>query len=111
MHICTFFFRAKWAKCNGVTLKKDSVIITTIKDSEPQFGWISDVIISEEQKIILEVIECSIVCYSDHYHSWVVEKTTQKSYLLCNDFTTQQVLTPRRSNINTFFITLKYAVL
>ena len=82
-----------------------------MKDNEPQFGWINEVIISEEQKIILEIIKCSIVCYANHYHSWVVEKTTHKLYLLCNEFTTQQVLTPRHANINTYFITLKYAVL
>lgn len=107
----TNIFRAKWARYNGTTLKKDYTIITCIKDSEPQFGWINDIIISEEQKIILEIVECSIICYANHYHSWVVEKTDQKCCLLCNEFTTQQVLIPRHANINTYFITLKYAVL
>ena len=74
-------FRAKWAKYNGTTLKKDWIIITCIKDSEPQFGWINDVIISEEKKIILEILKCSIICYSNHYHSWLVEKTGQKCCL------------------------------
>lgn len=104
-------FRAKWAKHNGTTLKKDSIIITCVKDGEPRFGWINDVIISEDQKLILEIIKCAIICYSDHYHSWVIEKTAQKSCLMCNDFITQQVLIPRHANINTYFITLKYAIL
>ena len=72
-------------------------------DGEPPFGWVTDAIVSEEQKIILEVIRCSIVCYSNHYHSWVLEKTTQKSCLLWSDFTTQQVLILRHSNIDTFY--------
>ena len=92
-------------------LKKDCIVITCIEDNEPQFGWINDVILSEEQKIILEITKCSIVCYSDHYHSWVIERTTQQSYLMCNNFTTQQILIPRHANINTYFVTLKYAVL
>ena len=91
--------RAKWAKYNGTTLKKHWVIITCIMDSEPQFGWINDVIISKEKKIILEILRCSIICYSNHYHSWVVEKTGQKSCLMYDEFITQQVLIPRRATL------------
>ena len=45
------------------------------------------------------------ICYSEHYHSWVLEKTNQHSYLMHNNSI------PRYANINTYFVTLKYAVL
>ena len=92
-------------------MKKNCIVITCMEDNEPQFGWINDVIVSEEQNIILEITTCSIVCYSDHYHSWVIEKTNQHSYLMHNNLITQQIFIPRHANVNTYFVTLKYAVL
>ena len=80
-----------------MTVKKDCIVICRIEDNEPQFGWINDVIVSEEQNIILGITKCSIVCYSDHYHSWVLEKTNQHSYLMHNNSITQQICIPRHA--------------
>lgn len=115
-HILTLMYfphyRAKWVKYNGTTLTKGYVVITNVIDEyEPEFAWINEVTVSEQQQVILGITKCETICYNSHYHSWEIYKTLDKSVILCTDFTTRQLLVPRHANINTHFITLKHAAL
>lgn len=106
------YYRAKWVKYNGTTLTKDYVVITNVIDEyEPEFAWINEITVSEQQLVILSVTKCETICYNSHYHSWEIQKTLDKSVMLCTDFTTRQLLLPRHANINTQFVTLKHAAL
>ena len=102
-------YRAKWVKYNGITLTKDYVIIANVIDEyEPEFAWINEITVSEQQQIILNTTKCDLVCYNSHYHSWEIQKTFDTAIMLCTDFTTRQLLIPRHASVNTHFITLKY---
>lgn len=76
------YYRAKWVKYNGTTLTKDYVVITNVIDEyEPEFAWINEITVSEQQLVILSVTKCETICYNSHYHSWEIQKTLDKSVM------------------------------
>ena len=119
MYVCMFItimyfpcYRTKWVKYNGTIMMKDYVVITNVIDEyEPEFAWIDEIITTEQQQIVLSVTICETICYNNHYHNWEIQKTLEKSVMLCTDFTTRQLLLPRHANINTHFVTLKHSAL
>ena len=98
-------------KYKGTMLTKDYVVISYVIDEhEPEFSWINDITVFEQQQIILNVTSVKYFYYNSHYHSWEIRKTND-NFLLCTNFTTRQLLIPRPTNLNTHFITLKYSAL
>ena len=73
------------------------------------FGEIKAIIITEEKKILLCIYECKTLGYCQHFHSWVIQKTSRKKILYCSNEITRQLLYPRVASVETFFVTLKYA--
>ena len=63
-----------------------------------------------DKKTLLCIYECETLGYHEHFHSWEIQKTTTRKIVICTDKMTQQVLYPRKAAIQTYFITLKYAV-
>jgi len=95
---------------NGTTISPDSIVITSPENDEfLTFGEIKTIIITEEKKILLCIHECKTLGYYQHFHSWEIQKTSNKKILYCTDEMTRQILYPHVAAVQTYFVTLKFA--
>ena len=69
--------RATWVKVFGTTYKKlCAVVIGTSSGIHPQFGSIEDIFVNDEE-VLFSVKKYTTLYYSEHFNSFVVQKTSE----------------------------------
>ena len=94
-------------------LKLGVVIVMGVdKEGTPQFMEI-EVFVDQCNKVLLGVKAMQVVEYNAHFHSWVIQVTTQKQLVPATSIFTRQILTTRamrNAPILHKFVTFKFAV-
>ena len=97
---------------NGTTITPGCIVIISPENDENlEFGEIKSIVTTEDKKILLCIHECETLGYQAHFHSWEIKKSCTKKVILCTDKITQQIFYPRIATAQTYFITLKFAIL
>lgn len=95
-------------------LKLGVVIVMGVdKEGTPQFMEIEEIFVNQCNKVLLGVNAMQVVEYNAHFHSWVIQVTTQKQLVPATSIFTRQVLTARamrNAPILHKFVTFKFAV-
>ena len=91
LHTC----RTSSVTVNGITLKKESVVITNRLNEEtdyPDFGTIKELLIATGKRVFLGLHKLVVQEYSDHHKAYVVRQTEEKYVQQFNTLPTFQVL-------------------
>ena len=95
-------------------LKAGSIVaLSKDNSSEPQFGEVKEILVTKQDTILLGLRLLLVLEYSEHYYSWVVERTSTLALWKATDIPFRQVLTlhhVRGASEHSFFITLKHAL-
>ncbi len=96
-------------------LKSGVVIVMGLDESgTPEFVYIQELLVDECNKVMLGVRAAQVVEYDSHFHSWVIEATTQRQLLPATNILSRQILIPRAMRNTSFihkYVTLKFVVL
>ena len=97
---------------NGTTITSGYIILVSPENDENLvFGEIKSIISTENKKILLCIYEYETLGYQEHFHSWEIKRTCIKKAIFCTDTITRQIFYPRIATAQTYFITLKFAIL
>ena len=104
-------YRANWIAVSTYRLKAGNAIILSVSDeTAPSFGIVKQ-ILCDSQIILLCINQCSNIAYQSHLRAWEVKQSPEASVVKFDSQITQQILQPIPANFNTYYISLKYALL
>lgn len=102
--------RANWIAVSMYQLKPENAIILSVSDeTAPSFGIVKQ-IFCDNQIILLCINQCTNIAYQSHLRAWEVKQLPEASIIKFDAQMTQQILQPIPANINTYYISLKYAL-
>ena len=111
VHACTTY-STKWVKYEGQEYRKPCILVVGVEDDHPVFARLEDIYTDIHFKVIMQ----SIVCYSSHFHAYVVISTSPKQFKSVNirDLYSPHPLHPRTVNsltsANQCAVVLKHAL-
>ena len=101
-------------RVHRIELKLGVVIVMGVdKDGTPEFNLINELFVDPQNKVVLGTKSTRVVEYDAHFHSWVIQVTTQKQLIPAMDIFSRQILTPRNMRnapICHQYLTLKFSV-
>ena len=78
-----------------------------------EFNLIDELFVDPQNKVVLGTKSTQVVEYDAHFHSWVIQVTTQKQLIPAMDIFSRQILTPsnmRNAPICHQYLTLTFSV-
>ncbi len=73
----------KWVRLDGVTYKNNNAYVVIGHDGiDPVFALIEELIIVGGDLVLFSVRNCNVRYFDDHYHSYVVDYTSQLSLIV-----------------------------
>ena len=74
-------YRAKWAKVDGTVYKTNCVVVLKIEDDFPQFAYVDEILVCHNSLVHFVVNICDIPFFSDHFHAYVVVRSSSFSFV------------------------------
>ena len=82
----SLIFRPSWVKKNGITYRSNNAyLIIGSLDTQPKFGLILNVLIVSSDIIIFHVQCYNLLCYDDHFHSFVITPSPNQQLVPLSD--------------------------
>ena len=103
-------YRANWIKVATMQLKPGDVIILSLSDDQKPIFGIVKMILVDDQDVLLCTTVCTNVMYESHLRAWEIQPSSEVLVVKFNTEMTQQILHPITAKLNTYYVSLKYAL-
>lgn len=77
--------RANWVKVTGTTHRPSSVIVLGVENDHPKFGQVLAVYVVGTNRILLQTENLQTQSFSNHYHGYIVDRSSSEHKLFCLD--------------------------
>ena len=90
---------------------KDVIILSVSDDQDPTFGIVNMIFIDDDQQVLLCTTVCTNVTYETHLRAWEINPLhSEVRVVKFNTEMTQQILQPIPAKLNSYYVSLKYAL-
>ena len=87
-----------WVTPEGRTIKKnDCYLITGCDGLHPTFSKVLEILMVADI-VLLQVLNCTVQYFDNHYHAYVIEHSVVKSYMNFTELTDRSVLHAHKKN-------------
>ena len=87
-----------WVKVDGKMIKsKSCYIISGCDGLHPRFAKVLELLVVADF-IVLEVLNCNVHYFDNHFHAYVIQHSVDKSYINFADLTYKSILQAHKKN-------------
>lgn len=101
-------FRPTWACYQGIKYVANNCFLIKGSDGlNPIFVQLCEILVIGGNLVTFLVLDCNVIYFDDHFHSYVVEITSNKSIITMDNLHDHNVYHAHRIS-GSFYVSLKY---